>query len=490
MPEDDNTFPVSDAHPTDPAEVFSTSDSFQSTPQFNDYQVISKLDEGGMGAVWRAKQLGTGRQVAIKICDDKTLASESGRERFKREVKLAASLKHPNIAAVYDSSLHQGKYCYVMQLIDGLHLNQHALELDLGYEQRMQLLIAICRAVHYAHTQGILHRDIKPSNILVTHEGHPYLLDFGLARLKDEQDTRLTHTGEQPGTPSYMAPEQITGPSNALDERTDTYALGVVMYQLLTGTTPYAGTRTWVQTQILQTPPPAPRALNASVPADLEKVCLKAIRKDPTDRYQSAEEFADDIERFCNHQPVHATRPSAFKLLKSWTCHPDRIKQMSTFLALIGGIVFINHLIAVVAIGLLFIKGEPTSNGMDAGPPLAWLSMWTCLFLFACLASLKARKNNKRAIWSTTLFTGFFLIFSVCTLFEFIPYTCGGIFKDTNTRIIAFLLFSIFAIIAFAISLIALISHYASNKQRPFTTYTQDAFDFPVSENTYPQSES
>jgi len=227
-------------------------------PQIEGYRITGKLsDAGGQGTVWRAVQLGTHREVALKLLRAGVFSSKQAQARFEREVELTASLEHPNIARVYESGLHHGVHYYAMELIDGLPLDEYVGARTLTQRQVLELTRIVCQAVQYAHQRGVIHRDLKPSNILVTADGQPHVLDFGLAKtfLEGEPDVRVSVEGDIAGTPAYMSPEQAAGRVEHLDTRTDVYSLGVILYQLLTGRFPHDMTGT--RLEVLRRSPPA-----------------------------------------------------------------------------------------------------------------------------------------------------------------------------------------------------------------------------------------
>ena len=216
-------------------------------PEVGGYEILEFLGEGGMGAVWRAVQSSTRRQVALKLLTRTTPGSHKAHTRFEREVELTARLQHPNIARLYDSGAYRGVYYYAMEVIDGVPLDQYVEENRLTQRQTLKLMRTVCEAVQHAHQCGVIHRDLKPSNVLVTSDGHPHVLDFGLAKACLEKDWRLPETtdGGAVGTPAYMSPEQAAGHGEHLDTRTDVYSLGVILFCLLTGESPHdlSGTR-------------------------------------------------------------------------------------------------------------------------------------------------------------------------------------------------------------------------------------------------------
>jgi serine/threonine protein kinase len=288
------------------------------------YQIVDKIADGGMGTVWRAIQLGNRRHVALKVMRFDGPSAKQ-RARFELEMQASAKLEHENIARVYDSRIEGSTLFYVMELIDGPRLDQYVRQANASPEEIARLLIKVCDAIEVAHAAGITHRDLKPSNVLVTRAGVPKVLDFGLAKVEEATAPAMTMAGDIAGTPHYMAPEQAAGQLSDIGPLSDIYSLGVILYELLTGSTPFRGNLTAILHQILRDDPTPPRKLNNAIPADLEAICLKAMAKEPSRRYASAADMREDLGRFLDSEPVQARPASVLFRILRWASHPKRI---------------------------------------------------------------------------------------------------------------------------------------------------------------------
>jgi curli biogenesis system outer membrane secretion channel CsgG len=270
-------------------------------PTIEGYQFARVVGRGGMGVVWEAIQLGTARHVAVKFMSA-DLLSERARRRFSREVKLAARLTHPHIVRIYDSGLHQNAYFYVMELINGIPLDQAIKTRAYSAEQIVRLMADVCKAVDYAHTQGVIHRDLKPANILVSEDGSPHILDFGLAKefAAEPDDVAesflVSSEGLRAGTPIYMSPEQAAG-KLAMTPASDIYSIGAILYHMLTGQ--YAHDPKLSLTELyhqIATVPPRPLCEVAKgLPKSLERVLAKSMSLDPRQRFETASKMADAL---------------------------------------------------------------------------------------------------------------------------------------------------------------------------------------------------
>ncbi len=295
---------------------------------FGRYRLESALGEGGMGVVWKARDTELQRTVALKQVKLERVGSEETLQRFLREARVAAKLRHPNIVGVYDVGCCDGQHFITMEYIEGRTLAAWLAETGAAkragarrgldrLRSEIRLLADIAAAVAYAHGEGIIHRDLKPSNVILDREDRPFVMDFGLAKevstAPESGATPVSHpltlSGQVLGTPAYMSPEQVDGDPAAIGPRGDVWALGVVLYEILTGRLPFgseAGFRTLYA--VLQNDPPRPRQLYPHVPEELEAVCLKALEKEPARRYATAREFGEEFQRWLRGEPVQARK--------------------------------------------------------------------------------------------------------------------------------------------------------------------------------------
>jgi serine/threonine protein kinase len=297
-------------------------------PTVPGYEVLGELGRGGMGVVYKARQVSSGRLVALKVIRDGALAGPKELARFRIEAEAAASLRHPNVVEIYEVGESAGRPYFAMELVEGGSLDRHLAGRPQPAPRSAELVRTLALAVAHAHERKIVHRDLKPANILLSGPGTrelgtdsspvpvPKITDFGLAKRLDSDGTALTRDGAVVGTPGYMAPEQAAGRVQEVGPWTDVYALGVTLYELLTGRVPFeAGA--WDQTVelVLRDEPTPPSRFQSDVPRDLETVCLKCLEKEPVRRYASAGELAADLGRFLDGKPVVAVPLSAVERL-------------------------------------------------------------------------------------------------------------------------------------------------------------------------------
>lgn len=283
------------------------------------FEILGELGRGGMGIVYKARQLALKRVVALKMILAGSHAGPSHLLRFQREAEAAAQLRHENIVQVYEIGAHEGCPYFALEYVEGGSLRELVRDHPLAPRRAAALIEQMARAIHEAHTRGIVHRDLKPSNVLMTLAGVPKISDFGLAKQLDDDSFR-TQTGAIIGTPSYMAPEQADGKSENMGPLVDVYALGATLYDLLTGKPPFNGASVMdTLAQVRAAEPVAPARLQPGVPRDLETICLKCLAKEPRRRYPSASALADDLKRFLEGRPITARSVGRVERVWRWS---------------------------------------------------------------------------------------------------------------------------------------------------------------------------
>jgi serine/threonine protein kinase len=389
------------AGPTSPSPSSTAAEANEVPGTLGDFRMVREVGRGGMGVVYEAEQISLGRRVALKVLPFAATLDPRQLQRFRTEAQAAALLHHPHIVPVYSVGCERGVHYYAMQFIEGQTLADAIAALrgtsspaaaaaptlptaglvtersarSTGYFQALARLgVQAAEALEHAHQFGVLHRDVKPANLLVDAASNVWITDFGLARLRTHAG--LTLTGDTVGTLRYMSPEQASAQRGLVDHRTDVYSLGVTLYEALTLQPAYPDEdRAEVLRRIAQAEPPAPRRLNPSIPFDLETIVLKAMAREPERRYATAQELAEDLQRFLEHRPVRAARPTVRERLLKWAWrHKPVLAAVAVVAGLAaGGLLALTILLwreqaqTKAALGQLQIKErEARSNGERA----------------------------------------------------------------------------------------------------------------------------
>ncbi len=319
---------------------------------FGDYELLEEIARGGMGIVYKARQISLNRIVAVKMLLFGQFSSDEFVKRFRAEAEAVASLQHPHIVAIHEIGEHEGQQYFSMDYIEGSNLAELVREKPLVPRQAAALLKTVAEALHYAHGHGILHRDLKPSNVLIDASNQPHVTDFGLAkRLTSNADlglaaAHLTTAGQIIGTPNYIPPEQTAANAGQVGPASDVYSLGAIFYHLLTGRPLFlADSLQNTLFQVLNKQPVAPRLLNPAVPRDLETICLKCVEKNPQRRYASAQALADDLGRFLGQEPIAARPASTPERLWRWCRRKPGIASLAAAVFLL--------LLAITSVSIL-----------------------------------------------------------------------------------------------------------------------------------------
>jgi eukaryotic-like serine/threonine-protein kinase len=373
---------------------------------FGDYELLAEIGRGGMGIVYKARQVDLDRLVALKMILPGDMAGDDDLKRFRIEAEATARLQHPGIVSVHEVGEADGKLYYSMDYIEGPSLAKRLTGGPLTGRVAARYVTAIARAIEHAHRHGILHRDIKPSNILLDRADQPHITDFGLAK-KIGGDSKQTRTGAILGTPSYMAPEQAAGKTHEIGPACDVYGLGAMLYELLTGRPPFQ-TASQLDTirHVLEREPVPPRLLNPKVDRDLETICLKCLEKAPPNRYATAEAVAQDLDRYLNGSEISARSVNVLDRLVRELDRSQHNEEFGAFGTLAFAFAAIIGMTQVVVFTLTY-QGPPYHFFWTSIARVSQFVLMALAYLRFCPTRYLPASAAERQLWS--IWIGYFV---------------------------------------------------------------------------------
>jgi tRNA A-37 threonylcarbamoyl transferase component Bud32 len=436
--------------------------------QIGTYRILREIGRGGMGAVYEALQAQPQRRVALKLIRADQMSEELLR-RFSIEVQALGRLGHAGIARIYeggttDTSSGSQPY-FVMELVDGLPLDEYVSTRRIGIRDCVTLIATVAEAVHHAHQQDVIHRDLKPANILVDKTGQPKILDFGVARMVGTERLSAavpTHTqlGAIVGTLQYMSPEQAEGDPDHFDQRSDVYALGVILYKLLAGRLPYrfAGGFIDAVSVIHGATPDQLGDIDERLRGDLERVVSRALAKEREHRYQTAQAFADDLRRVVNGRPVSVPGATVGAKLRRWTMREENIRQAGWAGAVGYGLVALFELMWVMIGAIAWFWWPPLlPRDLRYAEFMLNTVVWTLALALLAWVSWRAAHKHPPSMWAALIANAVLTAFTVSVLF-FNSYDFGGVVRDPLVRSAVFMLYTMLACLGVVLSAVALLT--------------------------------
>lgn len=404
-----------------------TAKDFQPPPnKFGEFELISEVARGGMGVVYRARQVALGRIVALKMILAGRLADAEDVERFRREAEAAARLQHPNIVAIYDVGEVDGQHYFTMEFIEGSNLARKVAAGPLPSRVAAGYVRKLARAVHHAHRQGIVHRDLKPSNVLLDADDEPHITDFGLAKRLSGEPGK-TRTGTVLGTPSYMAPEQAQGRRD-IGPPADIYSLGAILYELVTGRPPFqAETPLDTAMQVLHNDPVPPRLLNPDVDHDLDTICLKCLQKDPQLRYPTAAALAEDLQRYLDGEPISAR---SFNVLDRLARTLERSQHDADFSTWSGMLLWMAVVIGIEHLLVFALIHTDAPRWTISVARLTQFVLLGVLFLVHRQRRLLPSTSAERELW--TIWIGYFAAYFFVIAVTWLLFACDVLRAGPN----------------------------------------------------------